>query len=111
MDQPKVSTLHVDRDAIAAPHRVRSFEEAVSRLIAADYRALVLHTRVPGGDDYGLISYLDGTWPQFLRTLSVRSVCGSASYVWSHAAGRFEREAPAPRRLGSRDEVRSEMAV
>jgi hypothetical protein len=92
-------TLHVDRDALPSRDRARSLEEALSRLVADEYGTVVLHTRTPGRDDYDLVSYLAGTWPHFLRSITLRSVCGATAHVWNLAAGRFERESPAPARM------------
>ena len=87
-------TLHVERNALPSRDCARSLEEALSRLIAADYDTIVLHTRTPGCDDYQLVAYLAGTWPQFLQTLTIRSVCRGTTHLWNLATGRFERVAP-----------------
>lgn len=101
-------TLYVDRDAIPSRDRARSLEEALSRLVAEEYDTIVLHTRTPGCDDYGLVAYLAGTWPQFLRAITLRSVCGGTSHVWNLAADRFERESAAPPRPRPRRQHRAE---
>ena len=65
-------TLHVDRDAPAARDCARSLEEAVACLTSAHYATVVLHTRAPQRDDYGLVDYLSATWPEFFHSLTVR---------------------------------------
>jgi hypothetical protein len=57
-----------------AHDRARTLEEALTLIITGEYDTVVLHTRTPGRDDYGLIDYLAGTWPDFLRTLTVLCV-------------------------------------
>jgi hypothetical protein len=108
-------TLHVERAAPPSRDRARSREEALSRLVVAEYDTIVLHTRTPGHDDYQLVAYLAGTWPHFLRTLTVRSVCGGATHVWNAATARFDREftAPPPPRhpFREREEVQQIAAV
>ena len=94
MEPAAPRTLHVERDALPSRDCARSLEEALSRLIAADYDTIVLHTRTPGCDDYQLVAYLAGTWPQFLQTLTIRSVCRGTTHVWNLATGGFERVAP-----------------
>ncbi|HEX8154582.1 MAG TPA: hypothetical protein VF698_15720 [Thermoanaerobaculia bacterium] len=48
----------------------RSLEEAVARLIGGEYHTIVVYGTI-AGDDLGLVQYLAGTWPEFLRALTV----------------------------------------
>lgn len=89
-------TLHLDRDALPSRDRASTLEEALSRLVADDYDTIILHTRTPGRDDYDLVSYLIGTWPQFLSSIKLRTVCGASSHLWNVSHCRFERELVTP---------------
>lgn len=85
-------TLHVDRNASGRGHAA-SLEEVVARLLSDDYRTIVLHCDAAADDEYGVVAYLAGTWPQFLRTITVRSIArDGACATWNAVSGKFERE-------------------
>lgn len=87
-------TLHVGDDA---ERGAASLEEAIARLLAEEYEAIMLHCRSTEWDEHGVVAYLAGTWPQFLCSLEVTSVSpDGVAAVWNAAAGRFEQTA-APR--------------
>jgi hypothetical protein len=71
-------TLIVDPSGTAAPDCARTLEDAVARLIGDEYHTIVVYGR-DGSVDLGLLEYLAGTWPEFLRGLTVR--CVSAAPV------------------------------
>lgn len=91
-------TLHVDAASPFA--HATSLEEAVVRLMSDEYDAIVLHRHSAEWDEYGVVAWLAGTWPQFLRAITARSVSTDGqTAVWNAATGRFEREAPRPSRV------------
>jgi hypothetical protein len=99
---PASKTLTIDRLGQASPGCPRSLEEALARLVLDEYDTIVVYVR-SGREDVALVEYLAGTWPHYLRALTVKSVSGDAVDVWDAAAGRFVRErarrsAPAPSR-------------
>jgi hypothetical protein len=100
-------TLHVDRSA-SATHHASSLEEAIVRLVSGEeYDAIVLHRHGADWDEYGLVAYLGGTWPQFLRGLTIRSVAQDGVVgIWNAASSAFEREAPVRRPRGFRESPR-----
>ena len=67
------------------------------RLVNEEYRTIVLHSPVPGRDPFGLVDYLRGTWPSFLRTVKVQCVAGEERHIWNAERARFEPEAPLPK--------------
>jgi hypothetical protein len=85
-------TLFVDRHGRASRDCVRTLEDAVARLIGDEYDTIVLYTAT-SHDDVGLVEYLEATWPDLLRTLTVRRVsAGGVVDVWDPRLGHFVRE-------------------
>jgi hypothetical protein len=79
MPRPSLKTLVVDRLGQASPDCARSLEETLARLIGGDeYDTIVVYGRGPR-EDTVLVEYLAGTWPEFLRTITVRSVSADVS--------------------------------
>jgi CheY-like chemotaxis protein len=105
------NTLHVDRSAPSNSGRARSREEAIQRLISEEFDSIVLHTKRPGRDPYRLIPYLRQTWPDYLRTIVIRtSTVGADSFIWKDDQGAFERE-PRQVRRGMRRAVAGRSAT
>jgi hypothetical protein len=103
-------TLVIDGRASAAKDRVPSRREALRSLAANEYDTIVLHTEIPGRDDYDLVSYLAATWPTLLHQLTIRTMTpGHRSYQWNPAKACFEAVPGSPRR--TRDFSRRSKAV
>jgi hypothetical protein len=71
-------TLVVDPSGKASRDCARSLEEAVARLIGDEYDTIVVFGS-GGRDDVAIVEYLAGTWPEYLRAVTVRSVPARAA--------------------------------
>jgi L-lactate utilization protein LutC len=90
-------TLHVDRHA-RTTNAAASLEEVVTRLLAEEFDAIVLHRYGTTWDEYGVTAYLAGTWPQYLHQIALKSVTTDGrSATWNAALGAFQREPGVPR--------------
>jgi hypothetical protein len=96
---PSSKTLIVDRDGLVSTDCARSLEDAVARLISDEYETIVVYGTA-GREDAALVEYLAGTWPQFLRMITVKSVSPDAVRLWDDRIGLFvpERKKRSPRR-------------
>jgi len=93
MPSPATSsrTLIVDSRSPSGADRARSRCEALERITANEYDSIVLHTEMPGCDEYDLISYLAATWPVFFQRLTIHTMTtGRSSYQWNHETASLE---------------------
>jgi hypothetical protein len=99
-------TLHVDRRQRGG---AASLKEVIAHLLTGEVGIIVLHRHGNDWDEYGVVSYLAGTWPQYLNQIEIRSISGSGlCAIWNEATGRFERQpnVRAARALGETGEDR-----